>query len=214
LQLVALSHGPVALVQPVLVLDLLFAVLGASALRRRRSDRVVVFGALRVGGLATFLLLAAPSPGTTVPRPAEALLVGGCVAAARWGGGTRRPLALAAATGVLFGVTAGLAKLAADDLDRGIGDVLGDWPGYAALACAAAAFVLSRHAFRAGVAVAPAPAVMVVLNPLTGIGFGVLWLGERVSAGVGGALALCLTVAGIAVLAKRAPAAARADKGA
>jgi hypothetical protein len=46
---------------------------------------------------------------------------------------------------------------------------------------------------------------MVVLNPLAGIGFGVLWLGERVSAGVGGAVALCLTVAGIAVLAKRAP---------
>ncbi|WP_410641372.1 hypothetical protein [Amycolatopsis sp. lyj-346] len=49
---------------------------------------------------------------------------------------------------------------------------------------------------------------------MAGIGFGVLWLGERVSADVGGALALCLTVAGIAVLAKRAPAAARDRKGA
>jgi drug/metabolite transporter (DMT)-like permease len=223
LQVVALSHAPVALVQPVLVLDLLFAVLGASVLRRHRPDRVVVGGALLcAGGLAVFLLLAAPTPGTTVPRPGEALLlgggvvaiVGGCVVAARWGRGTRRALSLAAATGVLFGVTAGLAKVAANDLHRGVGEVVRDWPGYAALACAAAGFVLSQHAFRAGVAVAPSLAVMVVLNPLAGIGFGVLWLGERVSTGVGGAVALCLTVAGIAVLAKRAPAAAREDRGA
>jgi drug/metabolite transporter (DMT)-like permease len=157
-----------------------------------------------------------------VPRPGEALLlgggvvaiVGGCVVAARWGRGTRRALSLAAATGVLFGVTAGLAKVAANDLHRGVGEVVRDWPGYAALACAGAGFVLSQHAFRAGVAVAPSLAVMVVLNPLAGIGFGVLWLGERVSTGIGGAVALCLTVAGIAVLAKRAPAAAREDRGA
>ncbi|MFF1612281.1 DMT family transporter [Amycolatopsis sp. NPDC058278] len=134
--------------------------------------------------------------------------------AARWGRGTRRALSLAAATGVLFGVTAGLAKVAANDLHRGVGEVVRDWPGYAALACAAAGFVLSQHAFRAGVAVAPSLGVMVVLNPLAGIGFGVLWLGERVSTGVGGAVALCLTVAGIAVLAKRVPAAAREDRGA
>jgi drug/metabolite transporter (DMT)-like permease len=89
-------------------------------------------------------------------------------------------LSLAAATGVLFGVTAGLAKVAANDLHRGVGEVVRDWPGYAALACAGVGFVLSQHAFRAGVAVAPSLAVMVVLNPLAGIGFGVLWLGERV----------------------------------
>jgi hypothetical protein len=102
LQVVALSHAPVALVQPALVLDLLFAVLGASVLR---PDRVVVGGALLcAGGQAVFLLLAAPAPGTTVPRPGEALLldggvvaiVGGCVVAARRGRGTRRALSLAA----------------------------------------------------------------------------------------------------------------------
>jgi hypothetical protein len=127
-----------------------------------------------------FLLLAAPSPGTAAPRPGEVLLIGGgvlvivsgCVAVARWGRGTQRALSLAAATGALFGVTAGLAKVAANDLHRGVGEVLRDWPGYAALGCAAAGFVLSQHAFRAGVAVAPALAVMVVSNPLAGIGSG------------------------------------------
>jgi drug/metabolite transporter (DMT)-like permease len=190
-------------------------------LRRHRPDRVVVVGALLcAGGLAVFLLLAAPSPGTAAPRPGEVLLIGGgvlvivsgCVAVARWGRGTQRALSLAAATGALFGVTAGLAKVAANDLHRGVGEVLRDWPGYAALGCAAAGFVLSQHAFRAGVAVAPALAVMVVSNPLAGIGFGVVWLGEHVSTGIGGAVALALTVAGIAVLAKRATAAARAQK--
>ena len=228
LQWAALSHAPVTLVQPVLVLDLLFAVLGASVLRRHRPDRVVLLGALLcAGGLASFLLLAGPVPGRAVPGPGETLLLGsgvvavvaGCLAVASRFRGTPRTLSLAAATGVLFGVTAGLAKLTADGFRHGVVAVLTDWPGYAVLVCAAGGFVLSQHAFRAGVAVAPALAVMVVVNPLAGIAFGALWLGERVSAGpaavLGEVLALGMTAAGIALLAKRAPeVASRGDRGA
>ncbi len=53
--------------------------------------------------------------------------------------------------------------------------MLCDWPGCAAPACAPGRFVLSRHAFPAGVAVAPAPVVVVLRNLAVGIGFGVAW---------------------------------------
>ncbi|GAB2747278.1 DMT family transporter [Amycolatopsis magusensis] len=219
---IALSRASVALVQPVLVLDLLFAVLGASMLRRHWPDRIVVLGALLcAGGLAAFLVLAEPVPGHSVPGTGETLLVGGCVlavvaaclaVAARFPG-TARTLSLASATGVLFGVTAGIAKLATDDLDGGLAAMLTHWPVYAVIVCATCAFVLSQYAFRAGVAVAPALGVMVVLNPLAGIAVGALWLGERINAGPGAlageVFALGFTAAGIAVLAKRAPAAER-----
>jgi drug/metabolite transporter (DMT)-like permease len=225
LQWVALSNAPVTLVQPVLVLDLLFAVLGTSLLGRRRPDRVVVFGAvLCAGGLAAFLLLAEPGAGGDVLVRGTVLLLGAgvavlvaaCVAVASRFRGTARALSLAAATGVLFGVTAGLAKATADELRRGLPATLTHWPVYATIACAVCGFVLSQHAFRAGVAVAPALAVMVVLNPLAGIVVGALALGERVAGGAGAifgeVVALGLTVAGIAVLAKRAPAVARRER--
>jgi drug/metabolite transporter (DMT)-like permease len=225
LQWVALSNAPVALVQPVLMLDLLFAVLGTSLLGRHRPDRIVVLGAvLCAGGLAAFLLLAEPGAGRDVLVRGEVLVLGGCVAvlvgacmtvASRFRG-TARALSLATATGVLFGVTAGLAKATADDLRRGLPETLAHWPVYATIACAVGGFVLSQHAFRAGVAVAPALAVMVVLNPLAGIVVGALALGERVTGGAGAIFgevaALGLTAAGIAVLAKRAPAVARREK--
>jgi len=44
LQAVALHFGPLSLVQPILVCDLLFAALMAAAVARRRPDRVIVAG--------------------------------------------------------------------------------------------------------------------------------------------------------------------------
>ena len=55
MQAIALHFGPLALVQPILVLDLLFAVVITSALTRRRPDRLMGAGVLCcTGGLLLF----------------------------------------------------------------------------------------------------------------------------------------------------------------
>jgi drug/metabolite transporter (DMT)-like permease len=223
LQWVALSTAPLVLVQPILVLGLLFAVLITAMLHHHRPDRLVLLGTfLCVGGLAAFLVLAAPVPGHDVLSLDEVLplaaglfaIISCCLAAAVRFPGRVRVLGLATATGVLFGVTAGLAKLTAEELRHGVVVALTDWPIYAVAACGVTGFILSQNAFRAGVAMAPALAVMVALDPLVSIGIGALWLGERLQVGVGPVLgqvlALVAAVVGIAVLSRRAPQVAEA----
>lgn len=218
LQWVALTTGPLILVQPLLVTGLLFAVLFSGALYRQRPDRLVIFGTLMCGaGLAAFILVASPVPGNDRLGLIEVLpLAGGlavilavCIAIGIRHPGQVRALSLATATGVLYGVTAGLTKLAADDLSMGIGVMFTDWPIYLVMICGPLGFLLNQNAFRVEVALAPALAVIIVLDPLVSIGIGVLWLGEEVQAGpgavVGQLFALAVLFAGVAILSRRAP---------
>ncbi|WP_020660514.1 DMT family transporter [Amycolatopsis benzoatilytica] len=224
LQWVALSTGPLVLVQPVLAVGLVFAVLVSSALARQRPDRVVLAGAaLTTAGVAVFLLLARPQPGHGKPAfPAIlpsatvlAAILAACLVAALWRSGQPRALALGIATGVLFGTTACLAKLTAADFAHGPVAALSDWPLYAVAGCGIAGFVLSQNAFRAGVAMAPALALMLALDPVVSLFLGARWLEEQIShnaaAVAGEATALVALVAGIVVLSTRAPQAARAS---
>ncbi|WP_199432324.1 DMT family transporter [Qaidamihabitans albus] len=225
LQWLALSTAPLVMVQPLLVTALVFAVISSSILRRHRPDRVVLFGSgLCVAGLTAFFLLARPTGGNDTLALGEvlplagglALVLAGCIAAAVRYPGRIRVLALATATGVLYGVTAGLAKLAAGDLRHGVPALLTNWHFYLVLACGISGFVLNQNAFRVGVALAPALAVIVALDPLVSIGVGALWLGERLhgspGAIAGQVLALAVLLGGITLLSRRAPQAAQAEE--
>jgi drug/metabolite transporter (DMT)-like permease len=68
MQAIALHFGPLALVQPILVLDLLFAVVITNVWQRRRPDRLISAGVLCcTGGLVLFLAVARPqSPPVSV----------------------------------------------------------------------------------------------------------------------------------------------------
>jgi drug/metabolite transporter (DMT)-like permease len=92
-QVVALHFGALALVQPLLVCNLLFAVLIAVALRHRRPDRVILAGAICcAAGLACFVAVARPAGGhATVSFPAAAPLIP-AVPAGLAGTGLRRRL--------------------------------------------------------------------------------------------------------------------------
>ncbi|MFB9905954.1 DMT family transporter [Allokutzneria oryzae] len=223
MQWVALSTAPLVFVQPLLVLSLLFAVISSAALRRQRPSKEVLLGSgLCVAGLATFFPVSRPTagPGELVPADIPWLAVGlglaltACLTVATCGSGQVRALAMATATGVLYGVAAGLAKLATADLQRGLGALLGSWHIYLVALCGIAGFVFNQNAFRVEVAIAPALAVIVTLDPLVSLGIGVLWLGERLSDGpgavIGQVLALAALVGGIAMLSKFAPQAALA----
>src|SRR5580704_1313058 len=137
LQVVALNFGSLALVQPILVCDLVFAVLILWFVRRRpgtghaRQAGIVFAGvAATVIGLAGFLAIGRPSSGTTqvslgaLPPLAVGLVVvvGGCLAVAARNR-SLRPLALALACGVSYGVAAFLIKLVTSEFGGGAAQV-------------------------------------------------------------------------------------------
>lgn len=119
LQVVALHFGELALVQPLLVSDLLFTVLIVVAARHRPPDRVMAAGAICcAAGIACFLAIGRPGGGLATVGVAAAppivvalaSVLAGCLAAARWGPRRLRGIWLAVACGAAFGVTAFLLK--------------------------------------------------------------------------------------------------------
>lgn len=218
-QILALRFAPLVLVQPLLVTGLLFAVVFSAAMRREQPDRVSLVGAACcVVGLTVFLLAARPSGGgeggLTVGEvlPLAACLTSTlvlCLAVARRYAGVVRSLALALATGVLYGVTAGLIKLVLRDLDRGLAEPFSNWALYIVCIVGPLGFLLNQSAFQAGPIVSPALAVITTTDPLVSIGIGLLWLNERIAASPGVVLTevfgLAIMAAGIAALAQRAP---------
>jgi drug/metabolite transporter (DMT)-like permease len=219
LQLLALATGPLVLVQPVLVSGLLFAVLIRSRLAHRRPPAYALVGAsLCAAGLAVFLLLSRPTGGRDWLSFAQALpLAAGlaavlvvCLAIASRFPGERRAFALAGGAGVLYGVTAGVAKLAIGVLQTGgVLALLTNWPLYALAVIGPLGFLLNQNAYQADQKMAPALAIITVTDPLVGIGVGVLWLGEELQPGVGPVLgqvvALAALIAGVALLSHGAP---------
>jgi drug/metabolite transporter (DMT)-like permease len=216
LQVLALRYGPLALVEPLLVCDLIFAVLINSFLRRR-WDAVLLAGAVAAAvGVAGFLVIAQPSNGQTsvsfrVVLPLAAGLaaaVVGCLAVARRNQALR-PLALALACGINYGVAAFLVKLVVSDVSGGLTGVLTDWPVYALAVVGPLGFLLNENAFQQGTLIAPVLSIITVCDPLISIALAYLWLNENFSntpAAIAGEVAsLLLMITGIVVVAHRAP---------
>lgn len=216
LQVLALRFGPLALVEPLLVCDLIFAVLLAAYLSRR-FDPVLLGGVLATAaGVAVFLAIGQPSSGRSsvgfiVVLPLAAGLtaaVGGCLLLARRGGNVR-PLALALACGICYGTAAFLIKLVVAPTGAGLAGVLTDWPIYALAIVGPLGFLLNLNAFQQSVMIAPVISIITVCDPLISVALAALWLDERLSgspAGIAGeVIALLVMSAGIVVVAHRAP---------
>ena len=219
LQGLALGTGPIVLVQPLLVTGVLFAAITSFLLGRRPVDWPLM-GALvlTAGGLAAFLLFARPAMGTDTLALDDVLplattlfvLVLACLALASRTSGLSRSLALALAAGIVYGVTAAVAKVTIGAFQAG-GFVAGlsDWSLWALVLLGPLGFLLNQNAFREGELVSPTLAVITVTDPLVGIGIGVLWLGESVG-GYPGAVAgevvgLMAMALGVWLVAHRAP---------
>ena len=218
LQGVALATGPIVLVQPLLVTGVLFAAVTGFLLRRGPIDWLLVTGLVMTsGGLALFLVAARPGAGSdlltlgqVIPLAAVlAVLVFGCVGLAFRTRGVSRSLALAFAAGIVYGVTAAVAKVMLSTIDHGVVAVLTSWSLWALVVLGPTGFLLNQHAFREGVLASPVVAVITVTDPMVGIGIGLLWLGERVSAEPGAiaaeVLGLLIMAGGVWLVAHRAP---------
>ena len=167
-QATALATGPVALVQPIFIIELPFTLLVASRLAHRKLPRMT-WGAI---GLVTVALgaglaAAAPSGGGTNASPkvwAAALIVTGIfetvviTVGVRTRGNLRAAaFGLAAACG--YALTATLLKSAVAELSVGIGPFFSSWQLYATAVAGVGALFLLQNGLQAGsLVVRPAPA--------------------------------------------------------
>jgi len=220
LQVVALRFGPLALVEPILVCDLIFASLITAALKKH-ADLVTGAGVLAcAGGVAGFLAIARPSPGRQAIGLIEALtllagfaaVLAGCLALSRFNR-TVRPLALALACGAAYAVTDFSIKLATAQLSGGLADLFTHWPIYAVAIIGPIGFVLNQNAFQAGTLLAPVLAIITITDTIGDVGLAWLFLNEKLASGpaqiAGQAGSLLVMTVGIVVLAHRSPQAAR-----
>ena len=216
LQVLALRYGPLALVEPLLVCDLIFAVLINSYLRKR-WDPILLGGVVATAiGVAGFLVIARPTNGQATVSFSVVLPLGvglaaavaGCLAVAARNENLR-PLALALACGINYGVAAFLVKLVVSDVSGGLVGLLTDWPIYALAVVGPLGFLLNENAFQQGTLIAPVLSIITVCDPLISIALAALWLNEKLSSSAGAiageVIFLALMVAGIVVCAHRAP---------
>jgi hypothetical protein len=192
LQVVALAFGSLALVQPLLVCDLLFAVLIAWYLRRRAGEpqpemKPVWAGvAITTIGLAGFLAIGQPTPGHTQARldilaPLAigwVVVVGACLVIANKNENVR-PLALATGCGVSYGVAAFVIKLVTSEFGNGLAGLFTTWPIYVFAVVGPAGFILNQNALQQGTFLAPVQAIISVADPVISIALGIAWLDVR-----------------------------------
>jgi hypothetical protein len=165
-QAAALATGPVALVQPIFIIELPFTLLVASKVNRRPLP-AVTWGAVALVtvSLGIGLATAAPSGGTTHASAKvwiTALIVTGAFEAVVIGVGVRargnaRAAALGLAAACGYALTATLLKSAVSDLDRGIGPFFTSWQLYATAAAGVGALFLLQNGLQAGRLVAVQP---------------------------------------------------------
>jgi drug/metabolite transporter (DMT)-like permease len=218
LQISALHFGALALVQPILALELIFvfgymAVIGSRDVKRRDWLAVVAMCA----GLGLFLLAASPSGGRLYAPGALWWLAGlaslGVVLialAVAFGLGrrpgaapARRAAVLGAATGISWGFVAAVIKELSSHLGHGLGALVSNWSFYVLIGAGAATLLLASHALAAGPLAASQPG-FTILDPLSASLLGLFLFSEHLQADpldlAGEALALALLIAGVSAL--------------
>jgi drug/metabolite transporter (DMT)-like permease len=217
-QLAALHYGPLALVQPILALELLF-VFGYMAILGNRmvKQRDWLAAAAMCAGLAVFLFAAQPSGGRQHAAGYLWLLAGLAtlgvvlVALALAFGLGRRPSAsgshraaiLGAATGISWGFVAAVIKEFSSHLSGGPSAIFSNWSVYVLVGAGAVSLLLASHALAAGPLAASQPG-FTILDPLSASLLGLFLFGEHFQTATEDlaleALALALLVTGVSVL--------------
>jgi hypothetical protein len=180
---IALGTGNPALVQPLQVTKLLFALpLAAAWVRRAVPGRDWAGAVATAVGLAIFILAGQPRQGdTTAAPPLDWAIVGGTIvvlalafaAIGRRLEAIRAAPLLAAGAGFLFGLQGALTHEAIEVLRvGGLVAMVSNWQPYGVLVCALFGIVLIQSAYNLAPLSASFPAV-VVAEPLAAIAIGV-----------------------------------------
>ena len=200
LQAAALATGAIALVQPILVLELAFTLLLASMVfgSRLRAREWAAIAGMTVG-LASMLFALQPRGGAPQRASGWGWVIGVAVSLAVAGvfvvlgyraQGLRRAAYLGLATGIGFGLIAALvAGIGAAYGASGIGGVFRAPQTYLVIALGPGFFFLLQKALQAGRLVASQPA-LTLANPVVSVAFGVAVFDEHLRAGAWLVLAL------------------------
>lgn len=207
-QVSALHFGPLALVQPILAVELLFVfsylALRAGGTRRTRLREWAAAIAMSVG-ISVFLRAAAPTGGQE-HAPATLWWLAGAgtatavviaVAASRGGSPSHRAACLGIATGVTWGFIAAVIKELSSHVSGGPGAIFTNWSAYVLMGVGVLAMLLTSHAMAAGPLAASQPG-FTIGDPVTAVLLGVFVFNERLGTSLP---ALAAQVAGLVVLA-------------
>jgi drug/metabolite transporter (DMT)-like permease len=203
LQVVALHYGALALVQPLLVSGLIFALIlrhvGSSS---RVSGRELLWAGVLVGCLVGFLFFSGATTGGNPAQAADqgaaavtgiailAAIVACMVLARRTIPPTGRAALLGVAVGAVYALTAALIKAASDVFAaHGVVALVRSWQLYVLLLMGAAGQWLTQRAFQAGPITSSLPAISTV-DPLLSVLIGVLVYHEVLHRGPWGGLLL------------------------
>jgi drug/metabolite transporter (DMT)-like permease len=187
-QAAALGIGTIVVVQPLLVLSVVFALPIGARLTGQRVGRRELWGAVAVvAGLVLFTVLSDPEGGNDDATDRAwiigAVAAGGVslvlfLASRKTSAPGARAALIGTASGVLFGLIAALTKATVDRLDEGIVNVLADWHLYGLIATSVIAFALLQSALATG-ALAPALSTVMVFETIVGVACGIWLLDEE-----------------------------------
>lgn len=205
LQALALAFGPLAVVQPLLVTELLFAIPISARIRGRRIGPREWAGALAVtAGLAVAIASANPHGGTPLARARDwvivlavvAVVTVGAVVAGQRREGTARAALFGGAAAVTLGAEAALLQATTRVFEGGLAHGFSSWEPYVMAVASISGLVLVQSAYQAGPLAVSLP-VVDTLEPTVAVAIAVTIFGEQVSLSAG---ALAMTAVGIALL--------------
>ena len=189
-QALALYFGPLSVVQPVLVLELIFT-LGLRVFLLHDDIALRTWSAALTIclGLAAFLVVASHAQGTHDADAGQWILAVGIrglvvlvlLLLARYGSPARRAALFGAATAIVWSVDAAFVKQAVDVLAHsGPLGLLTGWPLYAVIATGVLGTVLLQGAYAAG-PLAASQATLIIVDPLASIMLGMELFHEQLS---------------------------------
>lgn len=188
LQTVALGFGTLLVVQPVLVLSLMFTLPLSARFNGYRLRRTEIFWAtLLTVAVGIMIVLGRPLPGNPHPpldRWIPVLLVGVAVMGGMWLLAEYvlkkdKALILGLVTGALFGYVAVMSKAAVDlFVHQGITGLILNWEGYGLILTALLGTIVQQYSFNAGELQKSLPA-MTIAEPIVAFSLGYLVLGEK-----------------------------------
>jgi hypothetical protein len=207
LHAVAISLGSLALVQPVIVSGIVFAVLIRSALDRRLpSSSEVAWSLVTWLGLSLFIAVVHATPASDAPdgrlalgfSVASLLVAAAAVRRARASSvPERQGLWFGVAAGVLFGLVAGLLKMVAGLAAVGPAEVLLRWPAWVMVPAGLWAMTMNQRAYQVTRLSVSMP-VLNIVDVVVALGFGAAVFGERVVSSPG---SLVAELAGLVLMA-------------
>jgi drug/metabolite transporter (DMT)-like permease len=218
-QALALHHGEVSVVQPLLVVELVLTLV----LRRVWIHQAIVpaawsGGALACLGLAVFLLAAEPQGGNNAPTSGHwAAAIIGCAAVTailmalgRLVSSGPRAALWASAAATAWALVATFIKSTTDTIARfGVGGMFTHWPVYALAVAGLAGVLLEQWALQAGPLRVSQP-FLVIIDPLVSIVLSIWLFGEHFAPDavtvVVAVVAFAVMCAGVVLLTQTAPA--------